>query len=180
MYHDVIISGFGGQGILLIGNLLAYAAMTEERHVTYLPAYGVEMRGGTANCTIVISSRLVGSPVVGRPISAIIMNLPSLSKFQDRIKPNGLLILNSSLVDPGEVTRKDIDCVNVPVNEIAAQTGNSRLANMVALGSYLEKTGIVQQYSIENAFPRVLDERHHHLIPANLEAIERGRVAVRG
>ncbi len=179
MYHDVIISGFGGQGILLIGNLLAYAAMTEGRNVTFLPAYGVEMRGGTANCTIVISSKPIGSPVVGRPTSAIVMNLPSLTKFQDRIRPNGLLILNSSLIDPRELTRKDIDCLTVPVNEIAAENGNAKLANMVALGAYVEKTGIVQQESIEMAFPHVLDGRHHHLIPANVEAIKKGRQSVK-
>jgi 2-oxoglutarate ferredoxin oxidoreductase subunit gamma len=179
LYHDVIISGFGGQGILLIGNLLAYAAMTEGRNVTFLPAYGVEMRGGTANCTIVISSKPIGSPVVGRPTSAIIMNLPSLTKFQDRIRPNGLLILNSSLIDPHELTRKDIDCLTVPVNAIAAENGNAKLANMVALGAYLEKTGVVQQKSIENAFPNVLDARHHHLIPANVEAIKKGRQSVK-
>ncbi len=175
MYHDLIISGFGGQGILLIGNLLAYAAMSEGRHVTFLPAYGVEMRGGTANCTVVISSKSIGSPVVGRPTSVIIMNLPSLVKYQDRIKPNGLLILNSSLVDPGELTRKDIECVTVPFNAIAAQNGSDRLANMVALGVYLEKTSIVRQKSIEEAFSRVLDERHHPMIPANIKAIKKGR-----
>jgi len=179
MYHDVIISGFGGQGILLIGNLLAYAAMNEGRYVTFLPAYGVEMRGGTANCTVVISSKPIGSPVVGRPTSAIIMNLPSLAKYQDRIKPSGLLILNSSLVDPGEITRKDIDCVTVPFNAIAAQNGSSKLANMVALGVYLEKTSIVRQDSIDVAFSHVLDARHHHMIPANLAAIEKGRESAR-
>jgi 2-oxoglutarate ferredoxin oxidoreductase subunit gamma len=179
MYQDVIISGFGGQGILLIGNLLAYAAMNEGRHVTYLPAYGVEMRGGTANCTIVISSRPIGSPVVGRPSSTIVMNRPSLEKFQERIKPNGLLVLNSSLVDPGEITRKDIESIAIPVTAIATQEGNAKLANMVVLGAYLEKTAIVAQDSIEAAFADVLDGRYHHLIPANLEAMEKGREFVR-
>jgi 2-oxoglutarate ferredoxin oxidoreductase subunit gamma len=179
MYHDVIMSGFGGQGILLIGNLLAYAAMSEGRYVTYLPAYGVEMRGGTANCTVVIASSPIGSPVVGSPTSTIIMNRPSLAKFQERLRPNGLLILNSSLVDPGEVTRGDIVCISCPANEIAAENGNARLANMVALGAYLEKTAIVQQDSIEKAFPQVLHQRHHHLIRANLGAIDKGRGWVR-
>lgn len=179
MYHDVIIAGFGGQGVLLIGNLLAYAAMSEGREVTYLPAYGVEMRGGTANCTVVISSRPIGSPIVGTPTTAILMNRPSLTKFQDRIKSHGLLILNSSLIDPSEVTRKDIACISVPLNTIAAENGNARLANMVALGAYLEKTAIVEPDSIENAFPHVLDARHHHLIPANMKAIESGRQFVK-
>jgi 2-oxoglutarate ferredoxin oxidoreductase subunit gamma len=154
--------------------------MSEGRDVTYLPAYGVEMRGGTANCTVVISSKPIGSPVVGRPLSAIVMNRPSLLKFQERIKPDGLLILNSSLIDPGEVTRKDIRCVNVPVNTIAAENGNAKLANMVALGAYLEKTKIVEPDSIESALPHILDTRYHHLIPANMEALAKGRQCVTG
>ena len=179
MYHDLIISGFGGQGILLIGNILAYTAMTEGRYVTYLPAYGVEMRGGTANCTVVIASEPIGSPVVGRPISAIVMNRPSLAKFQERIQTKGLLVLNSSLVDTDEVTRKDIECVAVPVTTIATENGNARLANMVALGAYLEKTRVVQQKSVEDALTAVLDKRYHHLIPANVAAIQKGRKVVR-
>src|SRR4030067_1844668 len=98
-YYDVIIAGFGGQGIMMIGNLLAYAAMKEGYHVTYLPVYGVEMRGGTANCTVVISSNQIGSPVVGRPHASIVMNLPSLVKYEPLVLPQGLLLINSSLID---------------------------------------------------------------------------------
>ena len=173
-YYDLIISGFGGQGVLVIGNLLAYAAMKEGRYVTYLPTYGVEMRGGTANCTVVISSREIGSPVVGRPHAAIVMNLPSLVKYEPRILPNGLLLINSSLIDPKETSRQDIELLPTPVNEIAIENGNPKLANMVALGAFNEKTKLVQMTSLYESLEKVLDDRYHHLIPSNIKAIQIG------
>jgi len=173
-YYDLIISGFGGQGVLAIGNLLAYAAMKEGRYVTYLPIYGVEMRGGTANCTVVISSREIGSPVVGRPHAAIVMNLPSLVKYEPRILPNGLLLINSSLIDPKETSRQDIELLPTPVNEIAIENGNPKLANMVALGAINEKTKLVQMTSLYESLEKVLDDRYHHLIPSNIKAIQIG------
>jgi 2-oxoglutarate ferredoxin oxidoreductase subunit gamma len=173
-YYDVIISGFGGQGVMIIGNLLAYAAMKEGRYVTYLPIYGVEMRGGTANCTVVISSKEIGSPVVERPHAAIVMNLPSLIKYEPRILPKGLLLINSSLIDLKETFRKDIEFLPVPVNEIAIDSGNPKLANMVALGAFIEKTKLVRMASLLGSFEKVLDERYHHLIPSNIKAIEVG------
>ena len=141
-YYDIIVAGFGGQGVMVIGNLLAYAAMKEGKHVTYLPVYGVEMRGGTANCTVVISSQQIGSPVVGRPHAAIVMNLPSLIKYEPLILPKGLLFINSSLIDPKETSRKDIEILSIPVNEIAIENGNPKLANMVALGAFNRKNEI--------------------------------------
>ena len=173
-YYDLIISGFGGQGVLVIGNLLAYAAMKEGRYVTYLPTYGVEMRGGTANCTVVISSREIGSPVVGRPHAAIVMNLPSLVKYEPRILPNGLLLINSSLIDPKETSRQDIELLPTPVNEIAIENGNPKLANMVALGAFNEKTKLVQMTSLYESLEKVLDDRYHHLIPSNIKALQIG------
>lgn len=178
-YYDVIISGFGGQGVLIIGNLLAYAAMKEGRHVTYLPIYGVEMRGGTAYCTVVISSKEIGSPVVEKPHAALVMNLPSLTKYESRVRPEGLLLINSSLISPGETSRKDIEILPVPVNDIAIENGNPKLANMVALGALVEKTRLVQMAALFNSFEKVLDERYHHLIPANIKAIELGSKYVR-
>ena len=178
-YHDVIIAGFGGQGVMVIGNLLAYAAMNEGRHVTYLPTYGVEMRGGTANCTVVISSREIGSPVVGKPFSCIVMNLPSLVKYENLIVPGGLLLINSSLIDPGETSRKDIEILPIPANEIAISNGNPRLANMVALGAFAEKMPVVRMASLSASFEKILDERYHHLIPANIKAMEIGAEFVR-
>jgi 2-oxoglutarate ferredoxin oxidoreductase subunit gamma len=173
-YYNIIIAGFGGQGVMVIGNLLAYAAMIEGKHITYLPVYGVEMRGGTANCTVVISSYNIGSPVVGKPHAAIVMNLPSLIKYEPLVLPNGLLFLNSSLIEPKETYRKDIEILSIPVNEIAIDNGNPKLANMVALGAFNEKTKLVQMTSLFESLEKVLDERYHHLIPSNIKAIEVG------
>jgi 2-oxoglutarate ferredoxin oxidoreductase subunit gamma len=173
-YYDVIVAGFGGQGVMVIGNLLAYAAMIEGKHVTYLPVYGVEMRGGTANCTVVICSQPIGSPVVGKPKAVIVMNLPSLIKYEPLILPNGLVFLNSSLIEPKEAYRKDIEIFSIPVNEIAINNGNPKLANMVALGAFNEKTRLVQMSSLFESLGKVLDERYHHLIPSNIKAIEAG------
>ena len=173
-YYNVIVAGFGGQGVLVIGNLLAYAAMIEGKHVTYLPVYGVEMRGGTANCTVVISSHQIGSPVVGRPHAAIVMNLPSLIKYEPLVLPEGLLFINSSLIEPKETYRKDIEIFSIPVNEIAIDNGSPKLANMVALGAFNEKAKLVQMTSLFESLEKVLDERYHHLIPSNIKAIEVG------
>ena len=178
-YYDVIIAGFGGQGVIVIGNLLAYAAMKEGRHVTYLPVYGVEMRGGTANCTVVISSHEIGSPVVGKPHAAIVMNLPSLLKYEPRILPEGLLLINTSLIDLKEASRNDIEFLPIPANDIAIQHGNPKLANMIVLGAFVEKTKLVQMDSLVNSFERVLDEKYHSLIPSNIEAIRIGAEYVR-
>jgi len=179
MYYDVIIAGFGGQGILLAGNILAYAAMKEGKHVTFLPTYGVEMRGGIANCTVVISTKEIGSPIIGSPLSAIIMNNPSLMKFAHHLKPGGLLLVNSSLVNPKNVSRREVELVPIPLNEIASKLGNAKLANMVALGAYVEKTQVIKEASIRDALTNVLDERHHDMIPSNLEAIKHGREFIR-
>ncbi len=173
-YYDLTISGFGGQGVLVIGNLLAHAAMREGRHVTFLPIYGVEMRGGTANCTIVVSSREIGSPVVEKPHAAVVMNLPSLVKYQPRLLTKGLILYNSSLIDPEEANRQDIELLPIPVNDIAIENGNPRLANMVALGALAERTNLVRLSSLFESLEKVLDERYHSLIPANIKAIEKG------
>jgi 2-oxoglutarate ferredoxin oxidoreductase subunit gamma len=173
-YYDVVVAGFGGQGVMVIGNLLAHAAMIEGKHVTYLPVYGVEMRGGTANCTIVISSHQIGSPVVGRPRAAIVMNLPSLIKYEPSILPSGLLFINSSLIEPKETYRKDIEILSIPINEIAIDNGNPKLANMIALGAFNQKTKLVQMTSLFQSLEKVLDERYHHLISSNIKGIEIG------
>jgi len=173
-YYDLIVAGFGGQGVLAIGNLIAYAAMKEGKHVTYLPTYGVEMRGGSANCTVVISSREIGSPIVQRPHALIAMNLPSLIKFGPRVFPKGLIFLNSSLINPKEVTRDDLEVFPVPVNEIAIENGSPRMANMIALGAFIEKTRLVGISSVFDSLEKVFDERHHRHIPDNIKAIQIG------
>jgi 2-oxoglutarate ferredoxin oxidoreductase subunit gamma len=173
-YYDFVVAGFGGQGVMVIGNLLANAAMIEGKYVTYLPVYGVEMRGGTANCTVVISSHPIGSPVVGRPHAVMAMNLPSLIKYEPLVLPSGLLFINSSLIMPKEIYRKDIENFSIPVNDIAIDHGNPKLANMVALGAFNQKTQLVQMDSLYKSLEKVLDERYSHLIPSNIKAIEIG------
>jgi 2-oxoglutarate ferredoxin oxidoreductase subunit gamma len=173
-YHSLIIAGFGGQGVLLIGNLFAYAAMHEGKAVSFLPIYGVEMRGGTADCTVVASSQAIGSPIVDRAQAVIVMNLASLPKYEKKAEAQGLLIINSSLIDSTEVTRSDIELLPVPCNDIANQTGNPKLANMVALGAFLEKTRWIQTPSILQSFEKVLDKRYYPLIPSNMRALEKG------
>lgn len=181
MYTDVIMAGFGGQGIMLIGDILAYAAMLEGKRVTYMPTYGVEMRGGTANCTIMVSDEEIGSPMTGHPYSVIVMNGPSLAKFQPRVRPDGFLLVNTSLVDEEQVNRTDIDVLLLPANKIALELGNDKVANMVALGGYVERTQVVSMESIKKSLPKAIAERYHKTIPLNVKAIETGaQLARRG
>jgi len=174
MHQEIIMGGVGGQGIMVIGNLLAQAAFMENLNVTYIPIYGVEKRGGQADCTVVISNEEIGSPIVGYPQSCIIMSKPSLVKYGPKIKPHGFLLLNSSMVDPKEVPRNDLDLLPIPANEIAQELKNDRLANMVVIGAFVEKTRVVSLDTMIAALPKIFDERHHHLIPANTEAIRKG------
>ncbi len=136
MQQEVIIAGFGGQGVLFAGQLLAYSAMDEGKAVTWIPSYGPEMRGGTANCTVVISDEEIGSPFVKNPTAVIAMNLPSLDKFENLVAPGGVLVVNASMVDR-PVAREDITVVNIPANDIAESLGSSRSSNMVLLGALL-------------------------------------------
>ena len=174
MYHEIIMTGVGGQGIMVIGTLLAQAAFLENRNVTYLPIYGVEKRGGQADCTVVISSEEIGSPIVGSPESCIVMSQSSLLKYGPRIKPGGLLLLNSSIVEPREVIRKDLEILPVPSRELAQSLGNERLANMVVIGAFVAKTRVVNLDSLISALGKAFDEKYHPLLPANAEAIRKG------
>lgn len=174
MRYDVIIAGFGGQGVLLAGNLLSYAAIDGGKNVSYFPAYGVEKRGGTATCTVVIADGAVGSPIVGAPSALIVLDQGSLERFGARVRPGGVLITNSSLVDVSALGRDDIRIVQVPMNEIALELGDLRMVNMVALGSYVALTGVVGIDALAEALKDVLPERNHRFIPANVKAIEAG------
>ena len=177
-YTDTIIAGFGGQGVMLIGNLLAYAGMTEGLNVTYIPVYGPEMRGGTANCTVVLSEEDIGSPLIASPVSTIIMNRPSLDKFQPRLQDGGTQVVNSSLVDL-ELTEKDrVRTVPIAANEIADSLGNTRMANMVAIGAFAQATGAVSLDALIQSLEHVISPRYHKLIPANTDAIKAGAEAV--
>ncbi|RLC25655.1 MAG: 2-oxoacid:ferredoxin oxidoreductase subunit gamma [Deltaproteobacteria bacterium] len=179
MYFDCIIAGFGGQGVMLMGNILTYAAMAEKKRVTYMPVYGVEMRGGTANCTVVISDREIGSPVIQRPVAAIVMNRPSLEKFGPRVKKGGLLVVNASLVSEDLVRFRGIGSLMVPSRDLALEVGNERLANMVVLGAAVEKSGVVRLKAVEKALFPALDPRYHKMIEMNVKALERGARFVR-
>ncbi|NLY41689.1 MAG: 2-oxoacid:ferredoxin oxidoreductase subunit gamma [Desulfovibrionales bacterium] len=174
MYQDAIIAGFGGQGVMLIGNLLAYAGMDAGLNVTYIPVYGPEMRGGTANCTVVVSDDVIGSPIIRSPVSLIIMNGPSLDKFQPMLQDNGILILNSSLIDPAQTEKNRVQVFAVPVNEIADSLGNTRMANMVALGAYVQATGVLPVKRVQDSLVSVISAHYSHMIPKNAEALQAG------
>ncbi len=171
---EIIIAGFGGQGVLVLGQLIAYAGMLEDQAVSWFPSYGPEQRGGTCNCSVVVSDTEVGSPIVSQPDTAIVMNLPSFSRFEPTVTANGLLLYNSTLITK-KPERTDIRIIAVPANEIADELGNPRVANMVVLGSFIEATNIVKIETIHQSLEKVLSKRHHHLIPLNMQALERGR-----
>lgn len=177
LYQDVIMAGFGGQGVMLIGNLLAYAGMEHGLNVTYIPVYGPEMRGGTANCTVVVSDDAIGSPIIRSPKSLIIMNRPSLDKFQPQLVDGGVLVLNSSLIDAGLADSARVKVVAVPCNEIADGLGNTRMANMVALGAYVAATGVLPLSVVEVSLSHVIAKHYSHLIPKNAEALRAGAAA---
>lgn len=174
MYQEIIMAGVGGQGIMVIGSLLAQAAFMENLNVTYLPSYGVEKRGGHAECTVVISTEEIRSPVVGTPQSCIAMSRSALVKFEKRIKPAGLLLLNSSLIAPQEITRRDLEVLAMPALDIAQNLGNDRLANMVLIGALAEKTKVVNIEILTSALPLIFEERYHPYIPLNAAAIRQG------
>lgn len=172
MQNDVIMAGFGGQGILLIGKMLAYAGMHQGKEVSWLPSYGPEMRGGTCNCTVVISDRPVGSPVIQSPRAVLAMNLPSLDKFEANVRPGGLLLVNTSLINR-EPARSDVRVVRVAANEIANELGNPRGANMVALGAYVGASGAVSLEEVEEVVRETFAGKPK-LVDVNLEALHRG------
>jgi len=175
MYYDVLMAGFGGQGILMIGDLVALTAMRDGKHVTWMPSYGVEMRGGTANCTVVISDKRVGSPITSHPYSLIIMNKPSLGKFAPRLRSGGVLVANGSMMSASDLERDDIDAVFVPALDMAMELGDQRMASMIALGAYIEKSKVV---TIENAIAALestLPEKRKSMLPLNMKALEAGR-----
>ena len=172
MQNDVIMAGFGGQGILLIGKMLAYAGMHEGKEVSWLPSYGPEMRGGTCNCTVVISDTTVGSPVIQSPRAVLAMNLPSFEKFEPDLRSGGVLLVNTSLIER-KTSRDDLVVVEVPANEIAKELGNPRGANMVALGAYLGATGAVSVEEVEKVIRETFAAKPK-VVDVNIEALHRG------
>ena len=178
MLEQNLFAGFGGQGMLLIGNFLAYAGMIEGKYVSWLPSYGPEMRGGTANCSVCVSDKPIASPVITRASCVIAMNRPSLDKFESAVRPGGLLLVNSSLIDI-KATRTDIDVCYVPANEIAEQLGSGKVANMVILGAYIEKTKCVSIDSVLEALLQKLGKKKAHLVDINRQALLAGAEAVK-
>jgi len=178
LHHELIIAGFGGQGVLKMGQTLAEAAMREGRQVVWTPAYGPEMRGGPAFCTVIVSTEPIGAPVVAQADTAIIMDNPSLAKYQLQVRPGGSIIVNSSLIDPDQV-RMDRRCLAVRANHIAEEIGEALIVNMVMLGAFLELTQLVRPESVVQALREALPERRHHLIPLNERALAAGAESVR-
>ncbi len=177
MMQQIISAGFGGQGVLLLGRILAYAGMKEGKNVSWLPSYGPEMRGGTANCCVVVSDEEIGSPVVVEADSIVVMNRPSLKKYEKNVIPGGKLFINSSLIHE-KPTRTDIDIYYVPANEIADALGNGKVANMVMMGAVLKKTGVVSAETVLECLKETLGNRKVKLIPVNEQAIQCGAAAV--
>lgn len=169
----IIIAGSGGQGVVLTGSVLAHACVIEGKNVTGMVSYGPEMRGGTANSIVVISDEEIASPVVERPNCGIILNQPSLNKFQDKIVEGGLVILNSSLVD-GEVGRSDLEVVKIAATETADRLGNIRVANVVALGAFVKRSGILKMSSVEEALEHIFTGRKAALVEINKRALAAG------
>ncbi len=174
LYEEIIIAGFGGQGIMLAGKLLAQTAMRAGKEVTYMPSYGAEVRGGTANCMVVISEEKIACPVVGKPDSLIVMNKASLNKFAPRLKNGGLLIMNSSLIDTEPQLDDSVEMIAVPADQLAVELGSQKAANMVALGAYLQRRGYLTPDAAAKALPEVLAKRYHKTLPLNIEALRKG------
>jgi 2-oxoglutarate ferredoxin oxidoreductase subunit gamma len=173
MHEEVIVSGFGGQGALFAGQLLTYTGMDEGWHVTWFPSYGPEMRGGTAHCIVILSDEDIGSPIISQPTMCIVMNPPSMDKYEPLIKTGGLLVANSTLVR-ARSKRDDIETVYVPANELAAELGNVKMANVVLLGAMLGKREILPIEGIKRTMDQHIPERRKHIIEPNKRALERG------
>jgi 2-oxoglutarate ferredoxin oxidoreductase subunit gamma len=179
MHEEVIISGFGGQGALFAGQLLTYTGLDEGRHVTWIPSYGPEMRGGTAHCIVIISDDDIGSPIIRQPSVCIVMNPPSMDKYEPLVKPGGLLVANSTLVRT-RTERDDIEAVYIPANELAAELGNVKMANVVLLGAMLGSREILPIDSVKRTLETHIPERRRHIIEPNKRALDRGVQFARG
>jgi 2-oxoglutarate ferredoxin oxidoreductase subunit gamma len=173
MKKEIIISGFGGQGVLSMGKILAYSGLMEDKEVTWMPAYGPEQRGGTANVTVIVSDERISSPILSKYDIAIVLNQPSLEKFEPKIKPGGILIYDGfGIINPP--TRKDITIYRIDAMDKAAEMKNSKVFNMIILGGLLKVAPVVSTKGVEKALKKTLPERHHALIPLNMQAIEEG------
>jgi 2-oxoglutarate ferredoxin oxidoreductase subunit gamma len=173
METSIIIAGFGGQGVMFAGQLLAYAGMDAGRYVTWIPSYGPEMRGGTANCAVIISDEPIGTPLVARPDVAIVLNLPSCEKYEPQVSPGGLLVINSSIVR-FESERNDIDTIYIAANAIAEEFGSSKMLNVATLGAMLARRPVLDLETVRQALIDHLPSRKSHMAEANLKVLMRG------
>lgn len=173
MQEEIIMAGFGGQGIMFAGTLLAHAAMIEDKFVTFFPSYGAEMRGGTTNCSVIISGTEIGSPIVVHPTTLIVLNKLSLDRFASKLKNNGLLILNSSLVEE-EVKLNGAKVIEVPATELAEKLGNVRVANLVALGVYISQTKVISLTTALNSLKDILKANRKSFLEINQQALRTG------
>lgn len=172
-HQETIFAGFGGQGVLFAGQLLAYAGMAEGLHVTWIPSYGPEMRGGTANCTVILSEEEIGAPVISHPLSAVVFNAPSMAKYEPLVRSDGILLVNTSLI-AAQSARKDIRSIYIPASDIATELGNVRIANMVLLGAYIAATGVVSLDSAKDQLDEHLSDRQRKWLQPNMQALDRG------
>jgi 2-oxoglutarate ferredoxin oxidoreductase subunit gamma len=173
MLIKTLFAGFGGQGVLSMGLNLAQAGMRDGKYVTYLPSYGAEMRGGTANCTVAVSSEEIASPVASAPMYIVVMNQPSLVRFQNRIQSGGIFFINSSLIKAETIMRGDVEVVSIPANEVAEKLGNIRSANMVMLGAFTKKSNLVKLESLIEGLAAAL-KNNQKLVAINKEALNAG------
>jgi 2-oxoglutarate ferredoxin oxidoreductase subunit gamma len=173
MQNETVIAGFGGQGVLFTGKVMAYAGLDSGQNVTWLPSYGPEMRGGTANCTVVISDDEIGSPQVMNPRAAIVMNQPSLDKYEDLVAPGGYLVVNTTMVNR-KVTRDDINVIELPGTDLAEELGDKRLTNSIMLGALAAKADFLDMKSVEKGIAKSLSEGKQSLLELNLKALKKG------
>ncbi len=173
MYTQILIAGFGGQGVLFAGKVLAYKGLTEEKQISWLPSYGPEMRGGTANCSVIVSDTPVGSPIVSVPDILIVMNLPSLDKYESAVTKGGCVFVDSTLIGR-KVERTDITAHYIPATKMARELGIPTLANMIMIGKVIKETGVVSMDGLRDALAKTVSAKHQDLIDANLKAIEAG------
>lgn len=171
--HEILIAGFGGQGILFAGKFLAYEALLEDKKVSWLPSYGPEMRGGTANCSIIISDEEIGSPIVSKPSILIAMNGPSLDKYENEVKAGGYIFVESSLITR-KVTRSDVNVFYIPATAMANENEMSGLANMIMLGKAIKEAGIIPYENVSRAMAKVVSAKKQALLEKNIKAVELG------
>ena len=179
MTFETIMAGFGGQGLLFSGKVLAYAGLLEAKELSWLPSYGPEMRGGTCNCSVILSDDPVGSPIIAHPNILMVMNEPSLDKFEDAVAPGGTIFVDSSLI-PRKVRRTDVNVVYIPATQMAKDMEATSLANMIILGAIVEKIRCVKPETVTDALKHTISARKANLLDLNLKAVEAGSKFIRG